>query len=377
MIKNDKNFSRKYLYHKFKEVCVSYNPGRLTMFPGLKTLDSDNKSFNTKIIILQLSARMSITEKTTAGKWLDNAGLALNKQQEMDFTYSNVDKLIRLSLGENAHVDNALYFNNDYSISLEQAQQQKCDYVAKYLGISKGTRVLDMGCGWGGFLKYLKDIGADATGVSLSKGQVAACRRNGLKASLKDMREITPEDFGTFDAVTAIGSLDHVASINDYLNAKQDEVYDRFFKTVAALLPSGGRFYVQCMVFSKNMLPFEEFDINAPKDSPAYILALQAKHHPNSWLPYGGDHIIRVASPYFKMIDHNSGRLDYIETNRQWHNRFIKFGLSKYLWYLSLVPKFITDKEFRYQLDVLRHNPNRLCFENEIFDHSRLVFEKL
>lgn len=90
-----------------------------------------------------------MAQKSTSGKWLDNGGLALDKQQEMDFTYSNVDKLIRLSLGENAHVDNALYFNNDYSISLEQAQQQKCAYVVESLGISKGSKVLDLGCGWG------------------------------------------------------------------------------------------------------------------------------------------------------------------------------------------------------------------------------------
>ena len=48
-----------------------------------------------------------------------------------------------------------------------------------------------------------------------------------------------------------------------------------------------------------------------------YICALMEKHHPNSWLPSSGEHIIRLASPFFKVIHHSSGRLDYIETNRR------------------------------------------------------------
>jgi cyclopropane-fatty-acyl-phospholipid synthase len=312
-----------------------------------------------------------------SGKWLNNKGLEFTKQQEMDFTYTNIDRLIRLSLGENAHVDNALYLNNNYSVPLEEAQRQKCAFVCEHLKIAKGSKVLDMGCGWGGFLKYLKDIGANGIGITLSSGQVAACRRNGLVAQLKDMRYIVPGDYGIFDAVAAIGSFDHVATMEDYLKGDQDEVYNNFFQHVARLLPEGGRFYIQSMVFSKNMIPYEEFDIAAPKDSIPYILALQAKHHPNSWLPYGGEHIIRVAAPYFKAIHHSSGRLDYIETNRQWHKRFLQFNLKKYLWFLSLVPKYLSDKEFRHQLDVLKFNPNRICFEKEIFDHSRIVFEKV
>lgn len=134
---------------------------------------------------------------------------------------------------------------------------------------------------------------------------------------------------------------------------------------------------MQSMVFGKNMIPYEDFDINAPKGSTPYILALLTKHYPDSWLPYGGEHIIRMAAPYFKLIHHSSGRLDYIETQRQWKKQFLKFNVQKYLWFLSLVPKLFTDKEFRYQLDVLFVNPNRVCFEREIMDHSRIVFEKI
>jgi cyclopropane-fatty-acyl-phospholipid synthase len=171
-------------------------------------------------------------------------------------------------------------------------------------------------------------------------------------------------------------SFEHVASVKDYQEGRQDAVYDDYFKHVAALIPSGSRFYMQSMVFSKRMVPFEEIDINAPKDSDSYIIALLRKHNPDSWLPYGHEHIIRAASPYIKDVFSSSGRLDYVKTTAEWTKLYYKFNLKKYLWFASLIPKDLTDREFRHQLALLRVRPNRVCFEREIMDHARLVFEK-
>lgn len=306
----------------------------------------------------------------------EREGQEWDKKKEMDFTYTNIDKFIRYSLGENAHFSNAM-FNGDFSLSLEEAQLKKYEFVTKSLDIKPGSRVLDLGCGWGGWLKYLRDeVGAEGIGINLSEGQVAACRKNGLTAYIRDARYIKPEDYGIFDAITAFGSFEHVASVKDYLNGKQDEVYDDYFKHVYNLLKEGGKFYMQSMTFEKNMIPFDTIDINAPKDSDGYIFALLLKHNPDSWVPYGHDHIIRTAEPYFRNTYHSDGRLDYIRTNREWTKRFYKFNLKKYLWFASLVPKLFTDKEFRHQLAILRIRPNRVLFEREIMGHARLVFEK-
>ena len=263
-----------------------------------------------------------IKAENLSDKWLGSSvsereGQTWDKKKEMDFTYSNIDKFIRTSLGENAHFSNAMY-NGDYSLSLDEAQKRKYEFVIEQLGIEKGSKVLDLGCGWGGWLKYIKDnVGASGIGVNLSDGQVAACIQNGLEAHIKDARYVKPEDYGTFDAVTAFGSFEHVSSVKDYLDGRQDEVYDDYFKHVYNLLPKGGRFYMQSMVFEKNMLPFDKIDINAPKDSDSYIFALLLKHNPDSWIAYGHEHIIRVAEPYFKNVFYSDGRLDYIKTNRE------------------------------------------------------------
>jgi cyclopropane-fatty-acyl-phospholipid synthase len=323
-----------------------------------------------------------INKELLAKTWIGSSvsereGQAWDKKKEMDFTYTNIDKFIRYSLGENAVFSNAMY-NGDFSLTLDEAQRRKHEFVTNALGIKRGSRVLDLGCGWGGWLKYLRDeVGAEGIGVNLSEGQVNSCRKNGLTAYIKDARFIKPEDFGTFDAITAFGSFEHVASVKDYLEGRQDAVYEDYFKHVSNLLKPGGKFYMQSMTFEKNMIPFEEIDINAPKDSNSYIIALLCKHNPDSWVPYGHEHIIRTASPYFKNTFYSDGRLDYIKTNREWTKLFYKFNVSKYLWFASLVPKLFTDKEFRHQLAILRVRPNRVCFEREIMGHARLVFEKL
>lgn len=318
----------------------------------------------------------TLTDKWVGSSISEREGQTWDKKKEMDFTYSNIDKFIRTSLGENAHFSNAMY-NGDFSLSLDEAQQRKYDFVIDQLGIKSGSKVLDLGCGWGGWLKYIRDtVGANGIGVNLSDAQTAACIETGLEVYLKDARYIKPENFGMFDAVTAFGSFEHVASVKDFLNGKQDEVYDDYFKHIFNLLPKGGRFYMQSMVFGKNMIPFEEIDINSPKGSDSYIMALLLKHNPDSWIPYGHEHILRLAEPYFKKVFYSDGRLDYINTNREWTKLFYKFNMKKYLWFASLLPKLITDKEFRHQLSVLRVRPNRVCFEREIMGHSRLVFEK-
>jgi len=324
----------------------------------------------------------TLEKKIVAGSWngsslSEREGQEWNKKKEMDFTYTNIDKFIRTSLGENAVFSNAMY-NGDYSMTLEEAQLKKHEFVTKALGIKKGSKVLDLGCGWGGWLKYLKDVvGAEGIGVNLSDGQVKACTDNGLVAFIKDARFIKPEDFGTFDAITAFGSFEHVASVKDYLEGRHDEVYEDYFKHVANLLNPGGKFYMQSMVFDKNMLPFDEIDINSPRDSNSYFMALLLKHNPDSWIAYGHEHIIRTASPFFRNTYYSDGRLDYVKTNREWTKRFYKFNLKKYLWFATLIPKLFTDKEFRHQLAILRVRPNRVCFEREIMGHSRLVFEKI
>ncbi len=299
------------------------------------------------------------------------------EKKDLDFTYTTIDEIFRLSIGESADYSGAKY-DGDFSMSLEEAQKQKHKFIADSLHIKKGSKVLDMACGWGPFINYItKDRGATSIGLTLSEGQAEACQRNGMNVIVKDCRTIKPKDFGTFDAITCIGGLEHFCSIEEWKDGKQEKIYSAFFQILYNLLPVGGRFYMQTMTFGKNMIDFKDIDVNAKKGSASHVMALMIKEFPGSWLPYGPEMVIRNAEPHFKLISQSSGRIDYIETIAQWRKKFRKFSLKKYGLYLSLVPKFITDKEFRHQVAIFRISPNKVCFEQEIMEHYRLVFEKI
>lgn len=297
-------------------------------------------------------------------------------QAEMEFTYTLIDRIFRMSIGESGDFSGAMY-GGDFSMALEQAQRRKHDYIARNLHIQPGSRVLDMGCGWGPFMRYLRERGALGTGLTLSSGQAAACARNGFDVRVVDCRTVTPDAVGTFDAVVSLGAFEHFCSIDEWKDGQQDEIYRRFFETVCPLLPADGRFYMQTMTFGRNMIPYEEVDIRAGRGTDAYTLAVMRRQFPGSWLPSSPEQIERDAQPCFRLVCKSSGRLDYIETIRQWGIRYRRFGLRKYLLYLSLIPRLLVNRQLRQRLSGDQVQANILCFEREIFDHYRFVFEKV
>jgi cyclopropane-fatty-acyl-phospholipid synthase len=295
-------------------------------------------------------------------------------RKDLDFTYSLIDRIFRLSLGELADFSGAKY-DGDFSMTLEEAQRRKHEYVAEQIGIEPGRRVLDLGCGWGPLLNFVRARGANGVGVTLSTGQLEACKRNGLDVHLKDARRVTEETFGPFDAVASLGAFEHFCSPEDFEAGKQDEVYEKLFENVATTLPDNGRFYLQTMVFGRNMIPIEEVSIDAPRDSDAWYVALMQHQFPGSFLPFGEEQIVKAAAPHFRLVESSSGRLDYIETIKQWRKRFGEPSLKKTLMKARLVPKYLTSRDFRLAF-TSGVSSNSVCFERELLDHFRLVFEK-
>jgi cyclopropane-fatty-acyl-phospholipid synthase len=294
---------------------------------------------------------------------------------DLEFTYSLIDRIFRLSLGELADFSGAKY-DGDFSLSLEEAQSRKHDYVAAAIGIEPGRRVLDLGCGWGPLLDFIRRREANGVGVSLSSAQVESCRRHGLDVHLQDARAVTRDTHGPFDAVASLGAFEHFCSPADQRAGRQEDIYRDLFAHIAGMLPDGGRLYLQTMVFGRNMIPLEEVDIDAPRDSDGWYLALMMRQFPGSFLPYGKEQIVRSADPHLRLVSAESGRTDYIETIRQWRKRFAAPSFRKRMLKLRLVPRWLTSADFRLAF-TSGVSANSACFERELLDHWRLVFEKM
>jgi cyclopropane-fatty-acyl-phospholipid synthase len=300
-------------------------------------------------------------------------------RDDIDFTYSLTDRIIRLSLGELADFSCAKY-DGDFSLSLEQAQRRKHEYVARQVGIGPGRRLLDLGCGWGPLLAYVRERGGVGVGVTLSRRQLASCRRHDLDVHLLDAREIDRGRFGGFDAVASLGAFEHFSSPEDYLAGRQEEIYGGLFARVASLLPVGGRFYLQTMVFGPNTGAEQARRIHASRalperDTDDWYLALLGRQFPGSWLPWGREQVVRCAEPHFRVVSALNGRLDYIETIRQWNERVGARSLRKTMLKFALAPRWLTSADFRLAF-TSGVSANQVCFERGLLDHYRLVFCK-
>jgi cyclopropane-fatty-acyl-phospholipid synthase len=303
-------------------------------------------------------------------------------QGELDAHYTRMDKIFRLSLG-NKGAYSCARFDGDFTMTTEEGQLKKHNFIFDNCNIKEGSKVLDIGCGWGAFIDYLNKKGVETTGVVLAKGQADACIKNGLNVKHMDSKDITSETFGKFDVVTAMGSPEHLCSVEEYEAGKQEEIYKKYFKQVASLLPVGGRFYCQSMVFGPNMvdfkdIPFDKTDLSKKEFTNAEYMDIICRVFPGSWLPYGKEGLIDPAiSEHFKLVSVDSGRFDYVETIHRWTAQFKKFSFRKYLLFLSLVPDYLFDPTFREWMRRFKIQANLHVFDRHVFDHYRIVLEKV
>ena len=214
---------------------------------------------------------------------------------DLEFTYSLIDRIFRLSLGELADFSGAKY-DGDFSLSLEDAQRRKHDYIAEQIGIAPGRRLLDLGCGWGPLLNFVREQGGAGVGVTLSSAQARRAAATASTSTYSMSREVDRDTYGAFDAVASLGAFEHFCSPEDYRAGRQDDVYRDVFARAASVLPDGGRLYLQTMVFGRKMIPIDAVSIDAPRDSDAWYVALMQYQFPGSFLPFGAEQVIAAPS---------------------------------------------------------------------------------
>ena len=297
-------------------------------------------------------------------------------KEEMDYVYSLIDTIFRLSLGENGDFSGAMY-NGEFSLSLEQAQEKKHRFIAENLRITKGTKVLDMGCGWGPLLHYLKGLGAKGIGLTLSTGQAESCRKSGLEVAIMDCPD------------------HHATGIRNVRRGDQPRRIRAFLLGGRVAAGKAGRHLQR--VLSHRCGPPARRRTTVPADHglrqehdrlPGRSTSTRngiprrtswptcAVNSPVRGSRKGTSRSRRMRRRISRTVFKSSGRLDYIETIRQWGRHYRSFNLKKYAFYLSLVPRWLGSRQLRERLSRDQLRSNILCFEREVLDHYRMVFEK-
>ncbi|MCU1605153.1 MAG: Cyclopropane-fatty-acyl-phospholipid synthase [Modestobacter sp.] len=120
---------------------------------------------------------------------------------------------------------------------LDAAQAAKLDLVCRKLGLAPGSRLLDVGCGWGSMaIHAAQHYGATVVGITLSEEQARLARKRVAEAGLTDKVDIRVQDYravddGPFDAISSIGMAEHVGR----------EQMPRYVAQLTSLLRPGGR----------------------------------------------------------------------------------------------------------------------------------------
>lgn len=146
--------------------------------------------------------------------------------------------------------------------NLEEAQEAKLDLICRKLKLEKGMRILEIGCGWGGFAKYVtQNYGVSVVGITISEQQAILARKvnEGLPVEIRvqDYREVNEK----FDRVVSIAMLEAVGYRNfrEYMEVASRNLTDDglfFIHTI------GGNYdakttdpWIDKYIFPNGMLP--------------------------------------------------------------------------------------------------------------------------
>jgi cyclopropane-fatty-acyl-phospholipid synthase len=124
------------------------------------------------------------------------------------------------------------YFKGTEDLNI--AQEQKMDLICRKLQLKNTDRVLDIGCGWGGFAKYAAEkYGCTVVGITISDEQIAYAKEftAGLPVEIRkqDYRDLNKEQF---DKIVSVGMLEHVGYKN----------YRKYLEIAHASLKDNGLF---------------------------------------------------------------------------------------------------------------------------------------
>ncbi|WP_297730432.1 cyclopropane-fatty-acyl-phospholipid synthase family protein [uncultured Maricaulis sp.] len=169
--------------------------------------------------------------------WM-NANTRRGSRRNISFHYDLGNAFYEQWLDESMTYSAALFESEDDTLA--QAQARKYRRICESLNLKPGDRVLEIGCGWGGFAEVaIRDFGCHVTGLTLSREQLDYARSRLESAGLGDKADLRLQDYRDvserFDAVASIEMFEAVGEAH----------WPVYFKQVHHCLQPGGRAALQ------------------------------------------------------------------------------------------------------------------------------------
>jgi cyclopropane-fatty-acyl-phospholipid synthase len=194
------------------------------------------------------SDRAELILSSLSGRVLNRQTRSRNTQSRRHYDLGN--DLYRAMLDQRM-IYSCAYWRQ--ATTLDEAQEAKLDLVCRKLGFQRGMRVLDIGCGWGGFARFAAErYGVSVVGITISQEQARlgaeVCAGLPVEIRLQDYREF--EHGGErFDRVVSIGMLEHVGYQN----------YRRYMKIARACLGDDGLFLLHTIGGNVSMKSYDSW----------------------------------------------------------------------------------------------------------------------
>ncbi len=208
------------------------------VFPMAEYLLGRSWSLREKLRLARLLARVvsQSSRPRIARPQFDGRCHSLGRDREVaGYHYDVSNDFYGLWLDKNMIYSCAYFHTPDED--LDTAQQQKLDYICRKLRLKPGERLLDIGCGWGGLIRYAASkYGVQARGITLSHRQLEfaewCIQQQGLSGQcdvrLLDYRELA--ESGVYDKLASIGMVEHVGESN---------LHEYFARAFQLLRPGG------------------------------------------------------------------------------------------------------------------------------------------
>ncbi len=218
--------------------------------------------------------------------------------------YDIGNKFYKLWLDPSMTYSSAFY--NDEELSLEEAQNKKYQHILDQLPLKEGDHILEVGCGWGGFMEYAAKRNYKVTGITISKEQYDYAVER--LAQYVDLCTVKLQDYRDID-----GAFDHIVSI-EMFEALGMAYWKTYFKKISSALKVGGHAVIQSITINNS-------DFKSYSKGSDFI---QQFIFPGGMLPSPNEVQKHSRKSGLRFLVEYDFGLDYAKTLEQWEINFSK-----------------------------------------------------